>query len=47
MFDIALKGIALAALASIAIGIVRWLLRHPATLLLMLAILGVAAWFVQ
>jgi hypothetical protein len=44
MIESALKGIAFVALASIAINTVKWLLRHPAALLLTTAILAVTAW---
>jgi hypothetical protein len=43
MIDSLLKALALTALASIAIGAVRWLVRRPtALLLLVLMILGVS-----
>ncbi len=47
MIDIALKAFALTALASIAIGAVRWLVRRPTALLLALMLLGVSALLVQ
>ena len=40
MIDGALKALALTALASIAIGAVRWLARRPTALLVVLMILG-------
>jgi hypothetical protein len=40
MIDSVLKALALTALASIAIGAVRWLVRRPTTLLVVLMILG-------
>jgi hypothetical protein len=40
MIDSVLKAFALTALASIAIGVVRWLARRPTALLLVLMILG-------
>jgi hypothetical protein len=40
MIDSVLKAFALTALASIAIGAVRWLARRPTALLLVLMILG-------
>jgi hypothetical protein len=40
MIDGVLKAFALTALASIAIGAVRWLVRRPTVLLLVLMILG-------
>jgi hypothetical protein len=40
MIDSVLKALALTALASIAIGAVRWLVRRPTALLLVLMILG-------
>jgi hypothetical protein len=40
MIDSVLKAFALTALASIAIGAVRWLVRRPTALLLVLMILG-------
>ena len=42
MIDSLLKALALTALASIAIGAVRWLVRRPAALLLVLTILGMS-----
>jgi hypothetical protein len=42
MIDSLLKALALTALASIAIGAVRWLVRRPTALLLVLMILGVS-----
>src|SRR5439155_12527319 len=43
MIDSVLKALALTALASIAIGAVRWLARRPTALLLILAVLSVSA----
>ena len=43
MIDSVLKALALTALASIAIGAVRWLVRRPTALLLILAALSVSA----
>ena len=43
MIDGVLKAFALTALASIAIGAVRWLVRRPTALLLILAALSVSA----
>jgi hypothetical protein len=40
MIDGVLKALALTALASIAIGAVRWLVRRPTALLVVLMILG-------
>jgi hypothetical protein len=40
MIDSVLKALALTALASIAIGAVRWIVRRPTALLLVLMILG-------
>ena len=40
MIDSVLKAFALTALASIAIGAVRWLVGRPTALLLVLVILG-------
>jgi hypothetical protein len=40
MIDSVLKALALTALASIAIGAVRWLARRPTALLVVLMILG-------
>jgi hypothetical protein len=40
MIDSVLKALALTALASIAIGAVRWLVRRPTALLVVLMILG-------
>jgi hypothetical protein len=40
MIDSVLKAFALTALASIAIGAVRWLARRPTALLVVLMILG-------
>ena len=42
MIDSLLKALALTALASIAIAAVRWLVRRPTALLLVLMILGVS-----
>jgi len=47
MIEIALKVLALTALASIAIGAVRWLVRRPTALLLVLMLLGVSTLLVQ
>jgi hypothetical protein len=47
MLDIALKAFALTALASIAIGAVRWLARRPTALLLVLMILGASTLLIQ
>jgi len=47
MIDIALKALALTALASIAIGAVRWLVRRPSALLLVLMLLGVSTLLVR
>ena len=47
MIDIVLKGFALTALASIAIGAVRWLVRRPTALLLLLVLLGASTLLVQ
>jgi hypothetical protein len=43
MIDSVLKAFALTALASIAIGAVRWLARRPTALFLILAVLSVSA----
>ncbi len=40
MIDITLKAFALTALASIVIGAVRWLLRRPTTLLVVVMLIG-------
>ena len=42
MIDSVLKALALTALASIAIGALRWLVRRPTALLLVLVLLGVS-----
>jgi len=47
MVDIVFKAFALTALASIAIGAVRWLLRRPTTLLLVLMLIGASALLVR
>lgn len=47
MIDIPLKALALTALASIAIGAVRWLVRRPTALLLVLMLLGVSTLLLQ
>jgi len=47
MIDIAFKALALTALASIAIGAVRWLVRRPTALLLILMLLSVSTLLVQ
>jgi len=47
MIDITLKGFALLALASIAIGVVHWLIRQPTALLLVLMLLAVSTLLVQ
>jgi hypothetical protein len=47
MIDIVLKALALTALASIAIGAVRWLMRRPTALLLLLMLLGASALLVR
>jgi hypothetical protein len=43
MIDSVLKALALTALASIAIGAVRWLVRRPTALLVVLMLLSVSA----
>jgi hypothetical protein len=43
MIDSVLKALALTALASIAIGAVRWLVRRPTALLLVLMVLSISA----
>jgi hypothetical protein len=43
LLDLVLKGFALLALASIAIGVVHWLIRTPTLLMLALTLLGVSA----
>ena len=40
MIDSVLKALALTALASVAIGAVRWLVRRPTALLVVLMLLG-------
>lgn len=47
MIEIALQCFALLALASIAIGVLRWLLRQPTALLLVLMLLGVSTLLVR
>jgi len=47
MIDIVLKAFALTALASIAIGAVRWLVRRPTALLLVLMLLGASTLLVR
>ena len=47
MIDIVLKAFALTALASIAIGAVRWLVRRPSALLLVLMLIGASALLVR
>jgi hypothetical protein len=47
MIDNMLKALALTALASIAIGAVRWLVRRPTALLLVLMILGASTLLIQ
>ena len=47
MIDSVLKAFALTALASIAIGAVRWLARRPTALLVVLMILGASTLLIQ
>jgi hypothetical protein len=47
MIETTLKGIALLALASIAVSTLKWLLRHLRVLLLALVALGTAAWLMH
>jgi len=47
MIDITLKAFALAALASIVIGAVRWLLRRPTALLVVVMLLGATTLLVR
>jgi hypothetical protein len=47
MIDGVLKAFALTALASIAIGAVRWLARRPTALLLVLMIIGASTLLIQ
>jgi hypothetical protein len=47
MIDGMLKAFALTALASIAVGAVRWLVRRPTALLLVLMILGASTLLIQ
>lgn len=47
MIDSVLKALALTALASIAIGAVRWIVRRPTALLLVLMILGASTLLMQ
>jgi len=47
MIDLVLKGFALLALASIAIGMVHWLIRTPIALMLALTLLAASAFLVQ
>jgi hypothetical protein len=47
MIDLVFKGFALLALASIAIGVVHWLIRTPMLLMLALTLLGLSAFLVQ
>jgi hypothetical protein len=47
MIDIVLKALALTALASIAIGAVRWLVRRPSALLLVLMLIGASTLLVR
>ena len=44
MIESTLQGLALLALASIAINLIKWLLRRPVALLLTVVMLGVTAW---
>jgi hypothetical protein len=46
MIESALKGFALVALASIAIGTVKWLLRHP-ILLVIAVMLSLTPWLMS
>jgi hypothetical protein len=47
MIDITLKAFALTALASIVIGAVRWLVRRPTALLLVLMLIGASTLLVR
>jgi hypothetical protein len=47
MIDITLKAFALTALASIVIGAVRWLLRRPTALLVVVMLLGASTLLVR
>jgi hypothetical protein len=47
MIESALKGFALLVLTGITIDIVKWLFRHLTALVLMVAILGTAAWLMH
>ena len=44
MIESILQGLVLLALASIAINLIKWLLRRPVALLLTVVMLGVTAW---
>jgi len=47
MIDVTLKAFALTALASILIGAVRWLVRRPTALLLVLMLIGASTLLVR
>ena len=47
MLESTLHGVALLALASIAINTVKWLLRHPTTLLLTGAVLSASVYLMR
>jgi hypothetical protein len=47
MIDTTLKAFALTALASIVIGAVRWLVRRPTALLLVLMLIGASTLLVR
>ena len=47
MIDSMLKALALTALASIAIGAVRWLVRRPTALLVVLMLIGASTLLVR
>jgi len=44
MIESTLQGLALLVLASIAINLIKWLVRRPVTLLLTAVMLGITAW---
>jgi len=44
MIESILQGLVLLVLASIAINLIKWLLRRPVALLLTVVMLGVTAW---
>lgn len=47
MIETTLKVLAIAALASIAVNTVKWLFRHPASLILIASILYIIVWLTR